>query len=120
MRPARLAFGAALLLGATACTQTFDATSLGVPATMASAPGDAAPGKPFTVRAHTVHGLLGIVTLSQANMQKALASELVGGGQITQLRIKTRSKLMDLFVTLITAGMIVPRTVTYQGVVIGR
>jgi hypothetical protein len=120
VRAALRAIAALGLLGAAACSQTFDATSLGVPATMSVAPGEAAQGTPFSVHAHTVHAFLGLVTLSQAKLQKALASELVGGAQITQLRIRTKSRPWDLIVTGLTLGLIIPRTVIYDGVVIGR
>jgi hypothetical protein len=120
VRAALRALAALALLGATACSQTFDATTLGVPATMSVAPGEATQGTPFTIHAHTVHGFLGLVTLSQAKLQKALASELVGGAQIAKLRIRTRARFWDLVVTGLTLGMIVPRTVIYDGVVIGR
>lgn len=120
MRAATRALAALALFGATACTQTFDAASLGVPATMAAPAGDAPAGKAFSVRSHTVHGLFGLVTISQANMRKALAAELVGGEAIGQLRIKTKSRWFDILLTGLTAGLIVPRTVIYEGVVVGR
>jgi hypothetical protein len=108
------------LLALAACTQTFDAVSLGVPATMAAPAGEAVAGKPFSVHAHTVHGLFGLVTLSQANIRKALAGQLVGGEGIAQLRIKTKSRWFDVLLTGLTAGLIIPRTVIYEGVVVGR
>lgn len=120
MRPPLRALGALALLGLAACTQTFDATSLGVPATMAAPAGDVSPGTAFSVRSHTVHAFLGVLTISQAKMPKSLASELVGGSQISQLKIRTKSRLMDLIVTGITLGLIIPRTVIYEGVIVGR
>lgn len=107
-------------LGAGACTQTFDATSLGVPATMAVAPGDTTQGTPFRSTAHTVHGLFGLVTVSQANLRKSLARQLVGGEGISNLKIRTRSGWLDVLVTGLTLGLIVPRTVEYTGVITGR
>lgn len=118
MRRSGLAF--LLLLGAAACTQTFDSTTLGVPVTMATAPGEAVSGEPFKTRSHTVHALFGVVTLSQASLQKALARQLVGGQQVAQLKIKSSSRWSDVLFTLLTAGLLVPRTVTYEGVIIGR
>ncbi|NOT07476.1 MAG: hypothetical protein HOP28_04635 [Gemmatimonadales bacterium] len=108
------------LLASTACTQSFDATSLGVPATMAAGPGETVAGTPFTVRTHSVHGALGLFTISQANLRKALATQLVGGQQVANLKIRSKSRWFDVLVTGITLGMIVPRTVTFEGVVIGR
>ena len=110
----------AFVLGAGACTQTFDATSLGVPATMAVAPGDTTQGTPFRSTAHTVHGLFGLVTVRQANLRKSLARQLVGGEGISNLKIRTKSGWLDVLVTGLTLGLIVPRTVTYTGVITGR
>ena len=118
MRQSRLAF--LLLVAASACTQSFDSTTLGVPVTMAAAPGDPVSGEHFKTRSHTVHALFGLVTLSQASLQNALARQLVGGQQVAQLRIKTSSRWNDVLFTLLTVGLLVPRTVTYEGVIIGR
>jgi len=108
------------LLGAAACAQTFDATTLGVPVTMAAPAGEAVEGTPFHTTSHSLHAVFGLLTLSQANLQKALARQLVGGQQVTQLRIRTKSRFFDILVTGLTAGILVPRTVIYDGVVIGR
>jgi hypothetical protein len=120
MRALHRALVPLILLAATGCTQVFDATSLGVPVTMAGLPADAGPGKPFKVSAHTVHGLFGLVTFSQASLRKGLATQLVGGEQIAGLKIKTRSRWFDLVITGLTLGLVVPKTVTYEGIVIGR
>ncbi len=106
--------------GLMGCAQTFDATSLGVPATMASAAGDAAVGQPFRVSAHTVHAFWGLVPLGKARLDKALASQLVGGKEVVQLKIKTKSRWSDLLFTGLTLGIIAPKTVIYEGVVVGR
>jgi hypothetical protein len=87
---------------------------------MAAAPGDAASGTPFKTSSHSVYGMWGLITISQANLQKELARQLVGGQQITQLKIKTKSRWSDLLFTVLTAGLIVPRTVRFEGVIIGR
>ena len=112
------AFVAAVAL--TGCAQSFDATGLGVPATMASAAGEAAVGQPFRVSAHTVHAFWGLVPLGKARLDKALASQLVGGKGVAQLKIKTKSRWTDLLFTGLTLGVIAPKTVIYEGVIIGR
>ncbi len=119
MRAGRFGLAVLLLMGA-ACSQTFDTTTLGVPVTMAAAAGPAPEGKAFKTTSHTVHTLFGLVPVFQANLQKALARQLVGGQGITQLKIKTKSRWFDLLVSGVTLGMIVPRTVIYEGVIIGR
>ncbi|HEX7024104.1 MAG TPA: hypothetical protein VF187_04720 [Gemmatimonadales bacterium] len=111
---------ALLLAGSSACAQTFDATTLGVPATMAAPAGEAVQGVPFKTTAHTVHAFFGLVPVGQASLQKALARQLVGGEGIANLRIRTKSRWLDVLVTGLTLGLIVPRTVIYEGVITGR
>jgi hypothetical protein len=120
VRRAPHAFCALVLLAGAACGQTFDATTLGVPVTMAAPAGQTVTGTKFRTTAHSVHVLFGILTISQPSLQKALARELVGGQEVTQVRIRTRSRFWDIVVTGITLGMIVPRSVTYEGVIVGR
>ncbi len=114
--------GLLIAFALTGCAQSFDATNLGVPATMASASGDeaAAAGQPFRVSAHTVHGLWGLVPLGKARLDKALAAQLVGGKEVAQLKIHTKSRWSDLLFTALTLGIIAPKTVIYEGVIIGR
>ena len=73
------------------CTQTFDATTLGVPVTMGVAAGDTPVGQRFKVSTHTVHGIFGLFTISKAKMDKALATQLAANG-ITSLAIKVWGK----------------------------
>ena len=120
MKRRGLALAALLTLCGSGCIQTFDSTTLGVPVTMAAAPGEAVQGTPFKAQSHTVHAFFGLVALSQANLQKALARQLVGGQQVAQLKIKVKSRWTDILVTGLTLGLLAPRTVTYEGVIIGR
>lgn len=110
----------ALALGSAACTQTFDATSLGVPATMSAPAGDPVQGQSFKASSHSVHAFFGLITVNQANLKKALSAQLVGGQGISNLKIRTKSRWIDVLVTGLTLGLIVPRTVTYEGVITGR
>jgi hypothetical protein len=112
-----LVVGAMVLAG---CAQAFDATRLGVPATMAGPAGEAVAGQSFKVTTHTVHALWGLVTLKRPGLEKALAGQLVGAKAIAQLRIKTKSRWSDLLITGLTLGIFAPKTVTYEGVVVGR
>lgn len=99
------------------CAETFDATSLGVPASL-SAPADQLPeGARFSVTSHAVYGLWGVATIKSPSLRKALAAQLAGGGGIANLKIKVRSRWSDVLITALTAGLIVPRAVTFQGVV---
>ncbi|MGH7561565.1 MAG: hypothetical protein ACRENB_11145 [Gemmatimonadales bacterium] len=118
MRALRGIAAIALLSGA-GCAQTFDATSLGVPVSMGNAPGEAAQGAAFRTTGHSYHAFFGLFTLSQANLQKALASQLVGGQQVSRVKITTKSRWFDVVITGLTLGIVVPRTVIYEGIVTG-
>ncbi len=118
IRAPRAAFAIALLL-ATACAQTFDATTLGVPATMASAAASPDSGAAFTVSSHAMFALWGLFPVKQPSVEKALAGQLVGGKRIEDVRIKVHSSVTDVLLTIFTAGIIVPRSVTVEGKVVG-
>jgi hypothetical protein len=112
---ATLALAFALMLGS--CSLTYDAASLGVPATLASPAGQPAAGDRFVVSSKAVFGLWGLARLKEPSLRKALAAQLGGGAGVADVKIKERSRWTDLLVTLLTAGIIVPRTVTFEGVV---
>jgi hypothetical protein len=100
------------------CAQTFDSTSLGVPVTMASPAGQPPGGSRFRVSSHAVYAFWGLARLKDPSLRKALAAQLAGGSGIVDLKIKVRSRWTDVLVTALTAGLIVPRAVTYEGVVL--
>lgn len=115
--------GATALLAGMAlsgCAQTFDATALGVPATMAAPAGEVATGQAFKVTTHTVHAFWGLVPMKQARLDRALATQLVGGKEVAQLKVRTRSRWKDLLITGLTLGIVAPKTVTYEGIIVGR
>ncbi len=103
-----------------ACANTFDATKLGVPATMASSASTPAEGTPFSITSRAMYGFWGAVKFSEPSVKKALAAQLAGGKEIADVRIKVRSKFSDLLVTGLTLGLIVPRAVTIEGVVVDK
>ena len=104
-----------LLVG---CAQTFDATTLGVPATLASAAGQPPQGDRFSVSSKAVYGLWGALRFKQPSLRKALAAQLGGGTGIADLRIRVRSRWSDLLIAGLTLGLVVPRSVTFEGVVV--
>jgi hypothetical protein len=110
---------ALLLLGVMlgGCAQTFDATTLGVPATLASPAEQPAAGDRFVVSSKAVFGLWGVARFKQPSLRKALAAQLAGGTGVADVKIRVRSRWSDLLFTVLTAGLIVPRTVTFEGVV---
>ena len=99
------------------CAQTFDATTLGVPATLASAAGAPPAGDRFKVSSKALFGLWGIARLKEPSIRKTLASQLVGGNGIANVKIRVRSRWSDVLFTVLTAGIIIPRTVTVDGIV---
>ncbi len=110
----------ALALAATRCANTFDSSHLGVTATMAEPAQTPATGTPFRVTKHPVYLVMGLFPVAQPNIEDLLAGQLGGGASIASLRIRVRSRWSDVLVTALTAGIVVPRSVTYEGVVVGR
>jgi hypothetical protein len=106
-----------LALALLGCAETYDATRLGVPATLASPAGQPAQGERFRVTSHAVYGLWGLVRIKQPSLQKALAAQLGGGTGVADVRIRTRSRWSDVLITGLTLGLLAPRSVTYEGVV---
>ena len=108
-----------LLLGSLqGCAQTFDATTLGVPVTLASGVGQPVEGSRFRVTSRAMYTFWGLLRIKDPSLRKALAAQLAGGSGIANLKIKVRSRWTDVLVTALTAGLIVPRAVTYEGVVL--
>ena len=115
----RRAFVAALLLAASACAQTFDATALGIPVTMASPAGVPPQGEPFRVNSTSLFAAWGLLPITRASLEKSLAHQLVGARSVSHVKIRVRSRWSDLLITGLTLGLFVPRTVTFEGVVGG-
>jgi hypothetical protein len=107
-----------LLTAIGGCAETFDSTTIGVPVSLASAAGQQPQGTRFRVTSHAVYGFWGLAKVKDPSLRKALAAQLAGGSGIGDLRIKVRSRWSDVLVTALTGGLIVPRSVTYEGVVL--
>jgi hypothetical protein len=105
------------LLATAACANTFDATKLGVPVTMAAPVGEVPTGNRFAVTGHAIYGLWGLLSIHEPSLQRALAAQLAGGHGVADLRIKVRSRWTDLLITGLTLGVVTPRSVTFEGVV---
>jgi len=106
-----------LTLALLGCAETYDATRLGVPATLASPAGQPPQGDRFRVTGHSVYGFWGLFRIKEPSVQKALAAQLGGGKGIADVRIRARSRWSDVLITGLTLGLLVPRSVTYEGVV---
>ena len=109
---------AVALVATAGCAQTFDATTLGVPATLAADNVTPPQGTAFKVNAKALWAAWGLLPVSAPTLQKALASELVGGRSIANVRIRTHTSIFDGIISLATLGVLVPRSVTYEGIVV--
>ena len=76
-----------------------------------------AQGDRFRVSAKSVFGFWGLVKYKEPSLRKALAAQLAGGSGVADLRIRVRSRWSDVLITGLTLGLIVPRSVTFEGVV---
>ena len=112
---------AALALVVNGCALTFDATDLGVPTALAeSAQSPVSQGTSFKVTKRPVFLLWGLFGASKPNAEDVLAGQVGTGSRITNLRIKVRSRWSDLLITALSAGVIAPRSVTFEGVIVPR
>jgi len=106
-----------LVLLLAGCANSFDATTLGVPVTMASPASQPAQGDRFRVGGKSVFTFWGLLKLREPSLRKALAAQLGGGSGVADLRIQVRSRWSDVLIAGLTLGLIVPRSVTFEGVV---
>ena len=106
----------AVCLGA--CSLTYDATALGVPATLASSASEPVEGEHFEVTSRAVWGLWGLVQLSQPNLRKALAHQVAVGSSVADIRIKSKARFSDILFTVITLGLLSTRSVTVEGTIV--
>jgi len=109
---------AALALTVSGCALTFDSTELGVPASLAESAQNPPQGTAFRVTRHPVFLLWGLVPVSRPSAEDVLAGQVGAGARIANLRIKVRSRWSDLLITALSFGAIVPRSVTFEGIVV--
>ena len=108
------------LLAGSGCAHTFDASTLGVEATMASPESAPAEGEPFEINRKAMFFLWGVVPGSKPSLNDVLASQSTSVQRVADLRVRVRSRFTDVLVTILTAGLVVPRSVTYEGVIVGQ
>ena len=58
--------------------------------------------------------------MGSSNMEDLLAGQLGTGASIANLKIHVRSRWHDVLITVITVGIVAPRSVTYEGVIVGK
>jgi hypothetical protein len=114
--------GSVLVLALTlsGCALTLDSSHLGVPVSLAGSAQRPDSGARFRVTKHAVYMLLGLVRVSQPNLEDVLAGQVGTGARVANLRVKVRSRWSDLLITGLTLGFVVPRSVTFEGVVVGQ
>ncbi len=115
-----VAFSVSLACVLGACAMTFDASTLGARVTLSEPAGSAVQGEEFRINKKFVYLLFGTTPVSRPSLERVLAGQLADGAEVASLRIRARSKFADLLVMVLTAGLVVPRTVTFEGVVIQR
>ncbi|HET8650923.1 MAG TPA: hypothetical protein VFL95_12835, partial [Gemmatimonadales bacterium] len=59
----------------------------------------------------------GLLSLRKPSLERALASQLIGGKGVANVKIKVRSRWSDVLFTVLTAGLLVPRSVTFEGTI---
>ncbi|HXQ29799.1 MAG TPA: hypothetical protein VN848_11075 [Gemmatimonadales bacterium] len=110
----------ALALSVAGCAMTFDASHLGVTATMAEPLQSAGTGAAFSITKHPVYILWGLFPAAEPNLEDLLAGQLGAGASIAGLHIYTRTRFTDVLATVLTFGIVSPRSVTFEGVVVGH
>ncbi len=110
----------ALALALGGCALTLDSSHLGVPVSLAAGAQEPDSGTAFRVTKHSVYMFVGLVSVAQPNLEDVLAGQVGTGTRITKLRVKVRSRWSDLLVTGLTLGLVVPRSVTFEGTVVGK
>ena len=108
------------MLTLTGCAITFDAGTLGANVTVAAPPGGEACTTEFHRSQKAVYVLWGLVPASGPSLERTLAGQITGSQSVANLKIHVRSRLTDLLVTVLTAGLVSPRSVTYDGCVVGQ
>jgi hypothetical protein len=99
-----------------ACAMTFDAASLGVPAVMASPATQPVAGDTFNIQAHAVFLFWGLYPSSVPSLEHALAGQVAGGRGVQNLRIHVYRRWTDILFTVLTAGIVDPVSVGFEGV----
>ncbi|HMH83803.1 MAG TPA: hypothetical protein VK531_13120 [Gemmatimonadales bacterium] len=110
----------ALALALGGCALTLDSTHLGVPVSLAAGAQAPDSGTAFRVTKHSVYMFAGLLPVAQPNLEDVLAGQVGAGARIANLRIQVRSRWSDLLVTGLTLGLVVTRSVTFEGVVVGQ
>jgi hypothetical protein len=97
---------------------TFDATSLGVPASLASSAAQPAVGDTFNVRTKAVYLFWGLYASQEPSVLRVLEGQVAGGRAVQDLRVHVARRWSDILITVLTAGVVSPVTVSFRGVIV--
>ncbi len=97
------------------CALSFDAGTLGVRVTMSEPAGPPPQGTEFEVSRKAVFLLFGLFRASSPSLEDAMAGQLLEADEVQNLRIRVRSRFADILVSVLTGGLIIPRSVTFHG-----
>ena len=114
----RIVIALTLVLASGACALSYDATTLGIPATLSSSAAEPAQGEHFEVTTRAVWGFWGLLPLSKPDIQKALAHQVGDARSVADIKIKSKARISDILITAITLGLLSTRSVTVEGTVV--
>ena len=100
------------------CATTIDSRSLGVETTLASDARAPAIGERFKINKTAVFMFWGLTQPGKASIKSVLGGQAQGDQKIADLTIKVRSRFTDVLFSILTLGIVVPRSVTYEGVIV--
>ncbi len=121
MTRARFQVIVAVLLAAvtfSGCAMTIDARALGVEATLASDASEPAVGEAFEFNKKAVYMFWGLAQPGKPSLRNIIASQVQGDARVADLSVRVRSRFGDVLISILTLGLVVPRTVTLEGVVV--
>ncbi len=119
-RPAISVCLVAATLWLTGCALTFDAGTLGANVTVATPPAGATCTAEFRRSQKAVFVLWGSLPASRPSLERALAAQVTGTQSVANLKIRVRSRFTDVLVTVLTGGLVAPRSVTFEGCLLGQ
>jgi hypothetical protein len=108
------------LLGLAGCALTFDAGTLGSNVSVAAPPDSTTCTAEFRRSQKAVYLLWGLVPASTPSLERTLAGQVTGTQSVANLRIRVRARFTDLLITGLTVGLISPRSVTFEGCIVGQ
>ena len=97
------------------CALSFDAGTLGVKVSMAEPAGQPSQGTEFRVTRKAVFLLFGLFRASSPSLEDAVGGQLLDADEVQNLEIRVRSRFTDILVSVLTGGLVIPRSVTFHG-----